>query len=87
MSELPKLKICFHTKGIASTCDIICDYCIKSENYKSQIAFYEKYKDNFLIFKLDYPEVYKDYYDNYAWKSNVQYRDWLFNKLFKEGIL
>jgi len=88
MNELPKLEI-FIRWDDDITKHIKGQQAIALETYKSQIAFYEKYKDNIELFYYEFDE-YKSFIDEWAIKypNNKLYiedlfKDWLFNKLFK----
>jgi hypothetical protein len=79
MNELPKLEMTTDYEIKINYDDNIDSIkYIDFKSYKSQIAFYEKYKDNPSLIMIDFPNTWKDYC-----KNNKEFRDWLFNKLFK----
>ncbi len=88
MNKLPKLEIFYLSRDIDSEDQ---EFILK-DNYKSQIAFYEKYSNDYLRFMIDCPLTFKEYTEykdsNKMFKEDkLGFKDWLFNKLFKEGIL
>lgn len=76
------------------------EFVITEDSYKQQLALWDKYKNNANLFRKHFPQYDKEIKEKldrlekiYAFKGVVRaefipwFKDWLFNKLFKEGIV
>ena len=100
MNEIPNLKIGIPEADIKQWAKDPNRLWYSIEQIKEVIAFYEKYKDKAYLLCQDFPQYDKEIREilnklekTYSFDSVARaeftswYKDWLFNKLFKEGIV